>query len=545
MNNKLLALAVAAAVSAPAQSQPFPPEINLVDLYPGLGGDGSVGAAIRGPQFGALLGNAVSPAGDLNGDGIDDFVAGAYNVSGVRDYSGACYVIYGQPGGYPPLSNVQAVQVDEANRGFAFLGIQEDSAVGSDVAGGRDFNGDGHPDLLIGAARRDADPGRAYLIFGPTDDFPGTVRASELLPGGGGDGSDGVVFLGFQFADDTGRAVEAADVNGDGLDDILIAAPRVDAPLDDNGAIYVVFGSNGPFDAVFSLSSLFAGAGGDGSEGFLVKGTRGGSSIGDGATDQGLAAGDFNGDGFDDFLVTDRGLQFEDGNAFVVFGKGGAFEAELSLTDLTPAGGGDGSAGFIITGTNPNSVGNGGDLNGDGVDDMVVANFRSGGLDDQRGEVFVIFGGPAMSAQFDLNSLRPQAGGDGTEGLVLTGEEIDDYAGFSVAAAGDVNGDGIGDLLIGAERGEKAYLVFGRESGWPAEFSLGSLREVQGGDGSAGVVFDNFPLVVSSEGTGFAVSAAGDVNMDGIDDLLITAREGDTAIGQNAGEVFVIYGRAE
>jgi hypothetical protein len=132
----------------------------------------------------------------------------------------------------------------------------------------------------------------------------------------------------------------------------------------------------------------------------------------------------------------------------------------------------------------------------------------------------------SFPAVIELSSL------DGTNGFVLRGVDSDDYSGVAASGAGDVNGDGIADIVIGAyhavPNGQsgagESYVVFGRATPFPAAFELRSLFPQGGGDGSAGFVLKG---IDTDDRSGGSVSGAGDVNGDGIDDLIVGARFAD------------------
>src|SRR6185436_18446368 len=141
----------------------------------------------------------------------------------------------------------------------------------------------------------------------------------------------------------------------------------------------------------------------------------------------------------------------------------------------------------------------------DGLDDLIIGARRAS--PNGAGESYVVFGRDTahagnFPAEFELLSLLPAAGGDGSAGFVRRGIKYHDYSGHSVSAAGDVNGDGIDDLIVGAtgadpggrSRSGQSYVVIGRDTAhagnYPAVFPLASLLPVAGGDGSAGFLLN-------------------------------------------------------
>ncbi len=398
---------------------------------------------VDGDSAGDRLGQSVSGAGDVNGDGFDDIIVGAAFDDNNGFSSGSARVYSGFDGAIL----------------YTFDGDSSDDRLGYSVSGAGDVNGDGFADLIAGA---------------PADDNNGSASGSARVYSGF-DGAILYTFNGDSAFDQLGFSVSGAgDVNGDGFGDIIAGAWSDDNNGSDSGSARVYSGFDGAILYTFngdsgsdilgfsvsgagdvngdSFDDIIAGAQGDDNNGFdsgsarvysgfdgAILCTFNGDAAGDQLGSSVSGAGDVNGDGFGDIIA---GARSDDNN--------GSNSGSVRVYS-----GFDGAILFTFNGDSADdqlglSASGAGDVNGDGFDDIITG--ARG--DDNNG--------------LSSGSARVYSGFDGAILFTFNGDSFGDILGDSVSGAGDVNGDGFADVIAGAWRDDNN----GLDSGSARVFSV-------------------------------------------------------------------------
>jgi len=443
---------------------------------------------IWGEGSGVNSGSALAH-GDINGDGYGDIVIGAPHTSPLgRDKAGAVYIILGGAD-FPQNAPIDL----SVSRDMVIHGAASGDLLGAALAVG-DVNDDGMDDMIIGAPGADTPgtnpSGAVYVIFG--------VQSLPLSFDLNASTAD-VVIAGEPRAWDyySGIALASGDINGDNIKDIILGFRGANNAA---GKVYVIFGSGSLLGTLYLPDSAD----------MTISGAEDKDYLGDR-----LASGNINADPYDDIIIGAWGADRLAGKVFVIFGN----NAPPSHVDLsfTPAD-------ITISGDNARDyLGSSlacGDLNGDGIDDLAVGAWAAdSSWKSASGKVYVVYGTGSFASPhtIDLSANNPD--------IILHGPQAGDNLGYALAT-GDVNGDGISDLLIGAYGTDlmagRVYGVFGKT-----------------------LLASNFDMEILGENPydqlGVAL-ASGDLNGDDISDIICGAFKADPDARNDAGKTYVILG---
>ena len=445
---------------------------------------------LYGDDAGDLAGHSVTGVGDVNCDGIDDLAVGAVFADDAATATGALYVLFGPSPASSPLEWLNTA-IDLANADFIFYETSAGDLAGNTAVGAGDVDGDGCGDFLIAASGDDdvaTDAGSVYLFYG-----------DAALSGEYGPADADAEFQGTNANDSFGAGVGAAgDLDADGYDDLLIGQPYSDTSGTDNGRAVVYFGGEGTnlLTGVVAASDAdckFRGEDAGDRAGWRVRGDFDYNGDGDldiaigapGNEDAGTNAGavyvilsdgtrcsgahslttadveidgaaaedqlghalatlaDLDGDGYDDIVAGAPYANSDGGFAYWIPGS------TSTGVVTTPNGGtcffstfnalGDGRMGWSVAGP---------DLDGDGNDDVFVGSpWVYDGAASKAGAAYVFYADTITTEEWKGDGL---CHGPADADVILVGEASQDFAGWSVADAGDLNQDGEDDLLIGA-----------------------------------------------------------------------------------------------
>ncbi|MFH1465234.1 MAG: MopE-related protein [Pseudomonadota bacterium] len=426
-----------------------------------------------GTGLSASAGDVLAPAGDADGDGLADFWVG--QPEAYAGGPGRAFLVLGSSGGAASLSGATAMLVGQASRDYA----------GSALAGGVDADGDGASDVLVGAWNH-AGRGAAYLVLGPVT---GTLDL----------GLADAIISGRASGDDFGTSVAfAGDLDGDGSEDLLIGADSTTPAGAQTGTAYLF---SGPLSGAVSTTSATT----------TIDGIASCDCLGRTA----LGAGDLDGDGQDDIVVSISYGHTTGSSSGEVLAYLGPLRGSLTVSDADAV-----LMTSSLRGSDVERALAADDLDGDGYDDLLLGGYGDSSASRAGGAAYVVLG--PVSGAFDVASAAAR----------LYSEEDGATAGWAGDMGGDVDGDGAGDVVVGAYLSDlggadagAAYLFYGPVAG---AISL---------DDSDAVFVGEDP----GDDAGISVLFPGDADGDGVDDLVVGAIGADDG-GGGSGAVYLLLG---
>ncbi|HPH92421.1 MAG TPA: FG-GAP-like repeat-containing protein, partial [Ferruginibacter sp.] len=457
-------------IGAPAYDKGQPNE-GVVFVYHGSATGLSVLIeTIEKSQVGASFGVSVACAGDINGDGYSDIIIGAYLFDNGQTDEGAAFTYEGSAGGFF-MSSVSTLECNQLS-----------ANMGRCVASAGDVNGDGFSDVIVGANLFDngqTDEGTSFVYSGSANGIKEPVAWVLVIQ---------------QSNAQFGTSVSSAgDVNGDGFSDVIIGAPLYDNGEADEGRVYLYYGSgNGIGPSTIPV---------------ILETNKGGANLGNAVA----AAGDINGDGYSDIALAAQNYtngQTAEGAVYIYYGSAtGITAVGMDTLESNQAGAQMGV-----------SLSSAGDVNGDGYSDVIAGAWGYNNGQNRSGGAFVYLGS--------------DSGINKTAVTILKTNQANSYFGYSVSTAGDVNGDGYSDVIVGA---------WAFDDGQTDEGGIFIFHGSNAGINT--IAADTLEKNQANAGVGWSVAGAGDVNGDGYSDVIIGV-PGYSNGPANNGAAFVYHGSA-
>ena len=448
-------------------------------------------ALLYGHSANDLSGSSIAFVGDWDGKSGDEIAIGARGEDSGGGAAGAVYILPGNSSGVLDI---------ETSAWATFIGEDGSDRAGEFIDGGGDVDGDGRGDLLIGARTASwsslATQGMVYLITSAPSGITDLSSADTI-------------YYGEKAANELGSNLGfAGDLYSNGMDTLVLASPNGDFNGADSGRVYVIKGRTSFYGTnnVASASETII----DG----LAANDRLSRTVSDAHSPD---AGDVDGDGNDDLIVTAYSQSSGKGSAYLFYGDIASGYIKVSAADVTYTGGYNSS----YFGS---SVAGAGDVNDDGYDDLLFGSYNRTISSTSQGAAYLFYGGTSLSSSISVTGY----------GARFAGEAGSDQCGKSVGAPGDVNGDGLADLTISAPlndnnaaSGGAVYLVLGHETRWSGGFNIGITADT-------GRFYGN----EAGMQLGDSLGNEGDFDGDGDFDLVFGTDQGN----YDGGYTFVLLG---